>query len=116
MGLLARPADTKRRAWAILNELPWLNRIPSLEAALADSGESGGCVVLGVRSVTALRAVYGDTVAERLAASCGTSVVLGSSDQGTAEWCAQRLCGGFEPKPNDSTLAYGVAADGGNGS
>ena len=41
-GLLARPADTKRRAWAILNELPWLNRIPSLEAALADSGESGG--------------------------------------------------------------------------
>ncbi len=114
-GLLARPADTKRRAWAILNELPWLNRIPSLEAALADSGESGGCVVLGISSIKALRAVYGDTVAERLAASCGTSVVLGSSDQGTAEWCAQRLCGGFEPKPNDSTLAYGVAADGGNG-
>ncbi len=115
-GLLARPADSKRRAWAILNELPWLNRIPSLEAALADSGESGGCVVLGVRSFKALRTIYGDTGAERLAASCGTSVVLGSSDQGTAEWCAQRLCAGFEPKPTGSTLAYGVAADGGNGS
>ena len=114
-GLLARPADPKRRAWAILNELPWLNRIPSLEAALTDSGESGGCVLLGVRSFKALRTIYGDTVAERLAASCGTSVVLGSSDQGTAEWCAQRLCDGFEPKPNDSALVYGVAADGGNG-
>ena len=115
-GLLARPAHSERRAWAILNEVASLNRIPSLEAALAESGESGGCVVLGVRSVKALRTVYGDTVAERLAASCGTSVVLRSSEPDTAVWSAQRLCAGFEPKPKDSTLAYGVAADGGNGS
>ena len=114
--MLARSADTGRRAWAILNELPWLNRIPSLDAALADSGESGGCVVLGVRSLKDLRTVYGDTAAERLAAWCGTSVVLRSSAPDTAKWCAQRLCNGFEPKPNDRTLAYGAAADGGNGS
>ena len=114
--LLARSADTGRRAWAILNELPWLNRIPSLDAALTDSGESGGCVVLGVRSLKDLRTAYGDTAAERLAARCGTSVVLRSSAPDTAKWCAQRLCHGLEPKPNDRTLAYGAAADGGNGS
>ena len=115
-GLLARPAHSERRAWAILNDVASLNRIPSLEAALADSGELGGCVVLGVSSINALRTVYGDTGAEQLAALCVASVVVGSADQGTAEWCAQRLCDGFEPKPTDSTLAYGVAGDGGNAS
>ena len=112
--LLARPADTGRRAWAILNELPWLNRIPSLDATLTDSGESGACVLLGMRSLKNLRTIYGNTAADRLAASCGTSVVLRTSEPDTAKWCAQRLCNGFEPKPNGSTLAYGVGADGGN--
>ena len=109
--MLARPAHTPRRAWAILNDVASLNRIPSLDDALAESGELGACVVLGVSSVKALRAVYGDTEAQRLTAWCGTSVVLGSSDQGTAEWCAQRLCNGFEPQSPDRSFACGAGAD-----
>ena len=115
-GLLARPAHRERRAWAILNELPSLNPIPSLEAALADSGKVGGCLVLGAPSIKALRTVYGGPSADRLALLCGTSVVLRCSDSDTAEWCAKRLWDEFEPERPDRALAYGVDADFGDGS
>ena len=51
--------DDGRRIWVILDELPTLHQVPSLQPGLAESRQFGGCFVLGVQVAAALRDLYG---------------------------------------------------------
>ena len=57
--LLSLPRDDGRRVWVILDELPTLHQVPSLQPGLAESRQFGGCFVLGVQVFSALRDLYG---------------------------------------------------------
>ena len=48
--MLTLAQDDGRRIWVILDELPTLHQVPSLQPGLAESRQFGGCFVLGVRS------------------------------------------------------------------
>ena len=89
--LLSLDRDDGRRIWVILDELPTLHQLPSLQPGLAESRQFGGCFVLGIQVASALRDIYGRNGAETVSGLCGTRVVLASPDADTAQWSAESL-------------------------
>ena len=70
--MLTLAQDDGRRIWVILDELPTLHQVPSLQPGLAESRQFGGCFVLGVQVASALRDLYGRNGAETISGLCGT--------------------------------------------
>ena len=93
----------------MLDELPTLHQVPSLQPGLAESRQFGGCFVLGVQVISALRDLYGRNGAETVSGLCGTRVVLAAPDQETARWSAESL-GRGEVTEYAEGLSYGASA------
>ena len=111
--LLTLEPDECRRLWVIVDDVATLNAVPSLRAGLAGSGALGGCFVLGVQAVSALREVYGKDGAEALSSLCGTRVVLAAPDVDTAAWAAEGLgCRGAGDLTIGVSLGVGPHRDG----
>ena len=89
--MLSLSQDDARRIWVILDELPTLHQVPSLQPGLAESRQFSGCFVLGVQVASALRDLYGRNGAETISGLCGTRVVLAAPDRDTAQWSADSL-------------------------
>ena len=89
--MLSFAQDDGRRIWVILDELPTLHQVPSLQPGLAESRQFGGCFVFGVQVASALRDLYGRNGAETNSGLCGTRVVLAAPDRDTAQWSADSL-------------------------
>ena len=89
--MLSLAQDDGRRIWVILDGLPTLHQVPSLQPGLAESRQFGGCFVLGVQVASALRDLYGRNGAETISGLCGTRVVLAAPDRDTAQWSADSL-------------------------
>ena len=107
--LLSLAQDDGRRIWIVLDELPTLHQVPSLQPGLAESRQFGGCFVLGVQVISALRDLYGRNGAETVSGLCGTRVVLAAPDQETARWSAESL-GRGEVTEYAEGLSYGASA------
>ncbi len=109
--LLSLPRDDGRRIWVILDELPTLHQLPSLEPGLAESRQYGGCFVLGVQVFSALRDLYGRDGATTISGLCGTRVVLAAPDKDTSEWSAASL-GNVEVETLSEGVSYETPREG----
>ena len=105
--MLSLSQDDARRIWVILDELPTLHQVPSLQPGLAESRQFGGCFVLGVQVASALRDLYGRNGAETISGLCGTRVVLAAPDRDTAQWSADSL-GRSEVEEVAEGFSYGA--------
>ena len=105
--LLSLDQDDGRRVWVILDELPTLHQVPSLQPGLAESRQFGGCFVLGIQVISALRDLYGRNGAETVSGLCGTRVVLAAPDSDTAQWSADSL-GRAEIEEVSEGFSYGA--------
>ena len=105
--LLSLSRSDERRVWTILDELPTLHQVPSLQPGLAESRQFGGCFVLGVQVASALRDLYGRNGAETVSGLCGTRVVLAAPDRDTAQWSADSL-GRGEVEEVAEGVSYGA--------
>ena len=105
--MLSLTQDDGRRIWVILDELPTLHQVPSLQPGLAESRQFGGCFVLGVQVASALRDLYGRNGAETISGLCGTRVVLAAPDRDTAQWSADSL-GRSEVEEVTEGYSYGA--------
>ena len=105
--MLSLSQDDGRRIWVILDELPTLHQVPSLQPGLAESRQFGGCFVLGVQVASALRDLYGRNGAETISGLCGTRVVLAAPDRDTAQWSADSL-GRSEVEEISEGYSYGA--------
>ena len=105
--MLSLEQDDGRRIWVILDELPTLHRVPSLQSGLAESRQFGGCFVLGVQVASALRDLYGKNGAETISGLCGTRVVFAAPDRDTAQWSAENL-GRSEVEELSEGVSYGA--------
>ncbi|MDD9997117.1 MAG: type IV secretion system DNA-binding domain-containing protein [Rhodospirillaceae bacterium] len=105
--LLSLEQDDERRVWVVLDELPTLHQVPSLQPGLAESRQFGGCFVLGAQVASALRDLYGRNGAETMSSLCGTRVVLAAPDSDTALWSANSL-GRAEVEALGEGVSYGA--------
>ncbi len=106
--LLSLHHDDARRVWVVLDELPTLHQVPSLQPGLAESRQFGGCFVLGIQVFSSLRDIYGRNGAETISGLCGTRVVLSAPDQETAQWSAESL-GRGEVEEYTHGMSYGAS-------
>ena len=105
--MLSLEQDDERRIWVVLDELPTLHQVPSLQPGLAESRQFGGCFVLGIQVISALRDLYGRNGAETVSGLCGTRVVLSAPDEDTARWSAASL-GRAEVEEVTEGFSYGA--------
>lgn len=66
----------QKRTWFILDELPLLGRISSLQTLLTNGSKHGSVVIAGIQAISQLREVYGRDHAETLFSALGTWLVL----------------------------------------
>ena len=88
---MSLPASRDRRLWFVLDELPTLQKLPSLELLLAGARKYGAAAILGVQSIAQIRDVYGREAAAALLSHPSTRLTLRVGDSETAEYLSKNL-------------------------
>ncbi|MGL5784278.1 MAG: type IV secretion system DNA-binding domain-containing protein, partial [Alphaproteobacteria bacterium] len=107
--LLTLPPDAKRRCWFFMDELPALQRLPSLDLALAESRKYGGCLAAGIQSYPQLSHIYGNSCAQAIVDLFNTKIFFRSTDPQTTQWIS-RVLGEQEATQIQENLSYGAHA------
>jgi type IV conjugative transfer system coupling protein TraD len=105
--LLSLKQNRNRRIWVILDELPSLHMLPSLNSGIAESRQFGGCFVLSLQLMAQLRSIYGKDDAETISGLAKTRVIFSSPDEDTARWCSNAL-GKKEQREIKKNISYGA--------
>ena len=105
--LMSLPPDYDRRLWFIIDELPALQKLPSLETLMAESRKYGGCVMAGVQSYPQLSHTYGHNQAQSILDLFNTKIFFRSTDPTTAQWVSKVL-GESETEEYVENLSYGA--------
>lgn len=105
--LMSLPPNRDRRIWLIIDELPSLNKIPSLTDFLAQARKYGGCGVIAFQQITQLKEKYGNDGAASLAGLCATWVCMRQNDPETAKWSADSF-GQAEIMEMNENVSYGA--------
>jgi len=105
--IMSLTPDRNRRLYCVIDELPTLQRLPSLGDFLARARKYGGCGILGFQSYPQLRATYGQEDAAAITGYCSTWVALRANDTDTAEHVSKNL-GRVEQVEANEGMSYGV--------
>lgn len=99
--------DRNRRLYCVIDELPTLQKLPSLSDFLARARKYGGCGILGFQSYPQLEATYGIQDAAAITGYCSTWVALRANDTPTAKHVSENL-GQVEQVEANEGMSYGV--------
>ncbi len=86
MAGMSLPPNRDRRLWFVLDELPTLQQLDSLEQLLAGARKYGLAAILGVQSIAQMRDLYGRDAASALLSHPASRLILRSGDSETADW------------------------------
>jgi len=104
--LLSLPERRDRRIWLFIDELPSLNKLPSLSPSLAEGRKYGGCCVIGFQSFAQLSDIYTPKGAEAIAGLCSTWICYRANEPTTAKWASDAF-GVGEFNETSEGLSYG---------
>jgi type IV conjugative transfer system coupling protein TraD len=107
--LLSGDGEAKEKTWVILDELPTLQKIPSLGRGLAVARSYGGCFVLSMQNIAQLRETYGRNLAEDISSECNTRCIFKANDPDTARWLTQNI-GDIEVEEYKEGISYGASS------
>ncbi|OYW86974.1 MAG: conjugal transfer protein TraD, partial [Sphingobium sp. 32-64-5] len=105
--IMSLTPDRERRLYCVIDELPTLQKLPSLSDFLARARKYGGCGILGFQSYPQLNATYGKEDAAAITGYCSTWVALRANDTDTAELISKNL-GRVEQVEANEGMSYGV--------
>ena len=105
--IMSLTPDRNRRLYCVIDELPTLQKLPSLSDFLARARKYGGCGVLGFQSYPQLEATYGIQDAAAITGYCSTWVALRANDTPTAKHVSENL-GQVEQVEANEGMSYGV--------
>lgn len=89
--ILALPANPDRRVWLIIDEFASIGKVQSIEAVATKARKMGGCLLLGLQSVSQLQDRYGDKTAQTILSCLSSWLVLRCSDADTAEYISKYI-------------------------
>ena len=105
--IMSMTPDRNRRLYCVIDELPTLQKLPSLSDFLARARKYGGCGILGFQSYPQLEATYGIQDAAAVTGYCSTWVALRANDTPTAKHVSENL-GQVEQIEANEGMSYGV--------
>ena len=89
--ILSLHENIDRRVWFFVDELPSLQKLPSLSELLAEGRKSGACVLAGIQDIHQMRLIYGREGAEALLSLFNTILCLRVNSPETAKWVERAL-------------------------
>lgn len=89
--ILAMPASSTRRVWLVIDEFASIGKVQSIEAMATKSRKMGGCLLLGLQSVSQLKERYGDNGAQTILSCLSSWLVLRCSDADTSEYVSKYI-------------------------
>ena len=105
--LMSTEPNTGKRLWFIIDELPALQKLPSLETAMAESRKYGGCIMAGIQSFPQLNATYGQNKSQAILDLFNTKIFFRNTDPNTNDWISKVL-GEAETTEQIENLSYGA--------
>ncbi|BBD03362.1 MULTISPECIES: type IV secretion system DNA-binding domain-containing protein [Sphingobium] len=105
--IMSLDPERDRRLYCVIDELPTLQKLPSLSDFLARARKYGGCGILGFQSYPQLEATYGIQDAAAITGYCSTWVALRANDTPTAKHVSENL-GQVEQVEANEGMSYGV--------
>jgi type IV conjugative transfer system coupling protein TraD len=105
--IMSLAPDRGRRLYCVIDELPTLQKLPSLSDFLARARKYGGCGILGFQSYPQLEATYGIQGAAAITGYCSTWVALRANDTPTTKHVSENL-GQVEQVEANEGMSYGV--------
>jgi len=106
--IMSQERDPDRTIWIFADELPSLNKLPSLEKGLAEGRQFGAAYVLGIQTLSQLQSIYGRDVAHTITGLCRTKLILNLADPDTAETAA-RYIGRAEIQRAQRGIGFGAS-------
>lgn len=98
--------DLKRRIWVVIDELPAIKKLPTLQTMLAEVRQRGGCVVVGTQDMSLLDEIYGHNIVKSISNLCSTKVVFRIEGAEIAERMSKWL-GVQEVSESIENISYG---------
>jgi type IV conjugative transfer system coupling protein TraD len=98
--------DLERRIWVVIDELPAIKKLPTLQVMLAEVRQRGGCAVLGAQDMSLLDEIYGHNIVKSIANLCSTKVVFRIEGADIAERMSKWL-GVQEVSESIENISYG---------
>lgn len=89
--ILALPANSHRRVWLIIDEFASIGKVQSIEAVATKARKMGGCLLIGLQSVSQLKDRYGEHGAQTILSCLSSWLVLRCSDADTAEYVSKYI-------------------------
>ncbi|MGJ3494541.1 type IV conjugative transfer system coupling protein TraD, partial [Piscirickettsia salmonis] len=90
-GIQSLPPNSGKRFWIILDEMASLNRLEGFSDIAADIRKFGGCIAIGIQSVSQIEYIYGDKEGTAITDLLNTSLYYRSPKQRVAEWVSKDL-------------------------
>ena len=99
--------DPDRRIFLAIDELPSLNKLPSLENFLAQGRKYGGCGIIGFQNIAQLEKIWGREGAKSLTGLLSTWLIYRCEEKNTAQWASDNLYK-KEVLETSENLSYGA--------
>ncbi|MDA0910327.1 MAG: type IV conjugative transfer system coupling protein TraD [Proteobacteria bacterium] len=90
-GVQNLPANSGRRFWIVMDEMASLNRLENFSDIAADIRKFGGCIAVGIQSISQLEFIYGRDEATAISDLLNTAVYSRSPKQRVADWVSKDL-------------------------
>ena len=106
-GMLDRPhSGENEKMWFVMDELPAMQKIPSLAMVLAQGRKYGACMVAGIQNIAQLERIYGTASSQELLDLFRTKFFFAVGDNTIAEYASKSL-GEIEIDETKESLSYG---------
>ncbi|WP_031482023.1 type IV secretion system DNA-binding domain-containing protein [Maridesulfovibrio frigidus] len=103
-----------RRIWLILDEVPQLGEMVELSEFLEIGRSKGCCVILGVQSISQVKEIYSDNVADSWLSMIGTTILCRTQGKDSPRWLSELIGNRKIEKLTVSTSFSDTPAGGGN--
>ena len=105
--IMSLKPDADRRIFLAIDELPSLNKLPSLENFLAQGRKYGGCGIIGFQNIAQLENIWGREGAKSLTGLLSTWLIYRCEEKNTAQWASDNLYK-KEVLETSENLSYGA--------
>ena len=100
---ISRDRASAQRVWGVFDEFPLLGKISSIESLLSNGSKHGFAGLVGIQTISQLRATYGRETAQTILACLGTWLVLRCNDSETAQYMSAHAGKEEVLRTNEST-------------
>lgn len=105
--LMVLPESQGRRLWFIMDELAALQKLPRLQAGLAESRKYGGCLLVGFQSKPQLEEIYGRNASDAMLDLFNTKVFFRCTEPSTQQWISKVIGDKEEAEPHEN-ISFGA--------